>query len=311
MDNQKEEVQVEEVQAMEITAMFEQEKAFIDTQIATAKRFPRNVTRAADNSIALVTRNKEIASTCTYSVPRGGKRITGASVHLAKIIAQNWGNLRVEAKVIEIGQKTITSQGIALDLETNLAIKVEVKRSIWGKYGRFSDDMITVTGNAANAIALRNAIYNVIPRGVVDEVYNAAMDTITGDISDEQKFKATRKEVIQKLMDTYDVTEKEILSSIGKAAITHVVKDDLVALIGIGQAIKDGDTTVDEAFRQETTEKAEIDVKELKELFEKHKDTFPEKEKANAQRIIDKEEKNSYKKLYKLLQDKENADTKK
>lgn len=247
LDPNLEAVSVVEVQPAEI--IYQQDKAAIDMQISTAKTYPRNITKATDNALALVTMDKETASTCTYSLPRGGKQISGPSVHLAKILAQQWGNLRVEAKVVDISDKQITSQAVAFDLENNLAIKVEVKRSIFGKYGRFNDDMITVTGNAANAIALRNAILAVIPRGVVDKVYNAAKHTITGDISDEAKLKAKRKKVIDGLKDMYNLTEAEVLSAIGKASISHVDPDDLVTLIGIGQAIKDGDTSVENAFK--------------------------------------------------------------
>jgi len=221
----------------------------IDIQISTAKAFPRNIKRATENAIAIVTMDKETAATCTYSVPRGGKAITGASVHLAKILAQVWGNMRVEAKVISVEAKHVTSQAIAFDLENNLAIKVEVKRSIVGKTGRFNDDMIVVTGNAANSIALRNAVLSVIPRAIVDKIYNEAKKTITGDISDATKFLKRRKQIFDGLKDTYGVTEAEVLTAVGKAAVDHLTSDDLVVIIGIGQAIKDGDTTVDLAFK--------------------------------------------------------------
>ncbi len=120
-------------QVDDLSVVYNQDKAAIDVQIATAKNYPRNVQRAISNSIAIVTLDSETASTCTYSLPRGGKPITGPTVHLAKILAQNWGNLRVEAKVISVDKTQITSQAIAFDLENNLAIKVEVKRSILGK----------------------------------------------------------------------------------------------------------------------------------------------------------------------------------
>lgn len=268
-----EEITITEVQ--DASVIYNQDKAFIDVQIATAKTYPRNLKRAVDNSIAIVTMDQETASTCTYSLPRGGKPITGPTVHLAKILAQQWGNLRCEAKVVEIGQKQITSQAVAFDLENNLAIKVEVKRSIMSKNGRFNDDMITVTGNAANAIALRNAILAVIPRAVVDKVYNEAKRTITGDLSDQTKLLAKRKKVFDGFKETYALTEQEILSAIGKAAVEHVTQDDLVVLIGIGQAIKDGETTVNDAFRPKQTtamkdvDIAPIEVKETKSFTEK------------------------------------------
>ena len=105
-----EEVKVTEVQDMSV--IYNQDKAVIDTQIATAKAYPRNMKRAVDNSVFIVTLDEETASTCSYSLPRGGKVITGPTVHLAKILAQNWGNLRIEAKVVSIDKTTLTSQAI-------------------------------------------------------------------------------------------------------------------------------------------------------------------------------------------------------
>lgn len=239
----------QEVQILDAGIYEQQDRAMIDTQIATAKKYPRNITRATTNAIAIVTMDMETAKVCTYSVPRGGKSITGPSVHLAKILLQQWGNLRVEAKVVETGDKQLTSEAVCFDLETNIAVKVQVKRSIMTKTGRMTDDMITVTGNAANSIALRNAVYNVIPRGVVDKVYDSAKKMITGDLSTETKLIAKRKHVVDALKDTYSVTEEEVLKAVGKAAQSQLTADDIITLIGIGTAIKDGDTTVDFAFR--------------------------------------------------------------
>lgn len=249
MDTNSQTQELELVQQVSPEVVYQQDKAAIDVQISTAKHYPRNIRRSTENALAIVTLDEATARTCTYSVPRGGKAITGPSVHLAKILAQVWGNLRVEAKVVDISQTQITSEAVCFDLENNLAIKTQVKRSIMGKNGRFNDDMITVTGNAANAIALRNAILSVIPRGVVDKIYGAAKQTITGDVSDKNKLIAKRKQIFDGLKDAYEVTEKEILSAIGKAAIDFVDADDLVVLTGVGQAIRDGDTTIDMAFR--------------------------------------------------------------
>lgn len=253
---------LEVVEQISPEIIYQQDKAHIDVQISTAKAFPRNIKRSVDNAIAIVTLDQDTAKTCTYSVPRGQKTITGPSVHLSKILAQVWGNLRIEAKVVNIDTRHITSEAICFDLENNLAIKTQVKRSIMTKSGRMNDDMITVTGNASNSIALRNAILSVIPRAIVDKVYNAAKQTITGDLSDKNKLIAKRKQVFDALKDTYKVTEEEVLAAVGKAAIDHITADDIVVIIGIGQAIKDGDTTVESAFKKVT-------VKDKKENMKK------------------------------------------
>jgi hypothetical protein len=301
-----EEVKVEEVST---EVLYLQDKAQIDIQISSAKAYPRNITRSVENAIAIATMDVKTASTCTYSVPRGGKAISGPSVHLAKIIAQQWKNLRIEARVIDIDAKHVTCQGICWDLENNIAIKTEVKRSIMTKTGRMNDDMITVTGNAGNSIALRNAVFAVIPRGVTDKVYDAALKMITGDVSDETKLIKRRKQVFDALKDAYSVTEKEVLSAVGKASISHITAEDLVVIIGIGQSIKDGDTTVDLAFRREITtvddkkqtmkaKKAEAEAKEKTEAEAKAKKNEPveetKSETVQDAEVIPAEEKDFY-----------------
>lgn len=241
-----EEILIAEVNSESI---YQQDRALVDMQVATARAYPRNLKKSVENAIATVTLDRETASTCTYALPRGGKNLTGPSVHLAKILCQTWGNMRAEAKVIDIGQKHITSQAIAFDLENNVAIKVEVKRSIMTRNGRMNDDMITVTGNAANSIALRNAILSVIPRNVVDKVYKSALNTITGKIDDKQSLIAQRKRIFEAIIDSYNVTEKQILEMLGRVSDNHVTAEDLVVLVGVGQAIKDGDTSIEDAFK--------------------------------------------------------------
>jgi hypothetical protein len=316
MDNNAQIEESELVQSVSLDVVYHQDKAAIDVQIATAKAFPRSIKRAVENALSIVTMDEATAETCNYSVPRGGKAITGPSVHLAKILAQVWGNMRIEAKVVNIDQTHITSESVCFDLETNLAIKTQVKRSImqneikWidkkpvrtGKMIRMNDDMITVTGNAANSIALRNAVLSVVPRAVVDKIYNAAKAKIQGDVSSETKLIARRLKVLDALKETYNVTEAEILKAIGRASVDHITADDIVVLIGIGTAIKDGDTTVEMAFRSEKQKENSVPShEELTTLLEEKEPLLIKKEFDDAKRILDNKEENSYKKLHSLL----------
>lgn len=303
----KEKEEPEEVTAIEVVnseIVYAQDKAMVDIQVATAKQYPRNIKRSTDNAVAIVSMDIETAQTCTYSVPRGGKAITGPTVHMAKILAQVWGNLRVEAKIVAIEAKQVTSQAVCFDLENNLAIKVEVKRSIMSKNGRFNDDLINVTCNAANAISLRNAIFNVIPRAVVDKVYKSAQKTIVGDVSDETKLIARRKQVVDSLRDTYNVKEEEILAVVGKASISHLTAEDLITLIGVGTAIKDGDTTVEYAFKGKKDGKEEITKEEIQKLVDEKMSLLTKKEFDDCKRILDNNETASFKKLKTLLESK-------
>lgn len=226
------------------------ERANVDVQVATAKQYPRDIKRALNNSIALATMDRQTAESCGYALSRGGKLITGPSVHLAKIIVQQYGNVRVEAKVVQITDKQVVSRGTAWDLESNTATAFEVRRSICSKDGkRFSDDMITVTGNAANSIAYRNAAFAIIPKSITDSAYRAAQELIAGDLSDEAKLIKKRKQIFDGFKDTYGISEAEVLKLVGKETINQVKSKEVTVLIGIAQSLQDGDTTVSDLMK--------------------------------------------------------------
>lgn len=240
-------VEAQDVQIVQVDAV---ERANVDSQVATAKRYPRDIRRSIDNSVVMATMNQETAQSCNYALPRGGKPITGPSVHLAKIIVSNWGNMRTEAKVVQITDKQVISRGTCWDLETNVASAFEVRRSIIGKNGqRFSEDMITVTGNAANSIAYRNAVFAVIPKAITDRVYYAAQKFITGDLSDSDKLLKVRTGIINNFKNSYGITEEEVVKMCGKQTVNQIGADEISMLMGTIQALKDGDTTVDELMK--------------------------------------------------------------
>lgn len=236
------------VENVGIEAIEATQRAEYDIQVATAKRYPRDLTRVKNNCVAIVTMDKEIASACRYAMPRAGKTLAGPSVHMARILAQQYGNIRVDARIKQITDKQVVSEAVCFDLETNYACKVEVRRSIIGKTGRYNDDLITVTGNAANAIAFRNAVLSVIPKGISDIVYKSAMGVITGDLSDEQKLVSARKKAIDFFKDTYGVTEDQIIRAMGLNSINQIKAEQIADMRGMMQSLNDGDSTVEEMF---------------------------------------------------------------
>ena len=251
MENENNEYEVLQVnQDQSIIQVDAVERANVDSQVATAKQYPRDLTRCINNSIVMATMDYETAQSCGYALPRGGKPITGPSVHLAKLLVSNYGNIRAEAKICKITDKRVISRGTCWDLENNVATAFEVGRSIVGKNGkRFSDDMITVTGNAASSIAYRNAVFSVIPRSITNKVYQASQHFITGDLSDEEKLVARRKKCIDFFKHEYGITENEVVMLCGKQTVNQIKADQIALLLGITQSLKDGDTTVEELMK--------------------------------------------------------------
>jgi len=250
------------------------QRAEYDIQIATAKKYPRDLTKVKNDALAIITMDKQIAESCRYVLPRDGKSISGPSVHLARILSQQYGNLRADSRVKQITNNQIISEAICFDLETNYAVKVEVRKSIVGKKGRYSDDMIVVTGNAANAIAFRNAVFSVIPKGLTDICYKKSMEMITGDLSDETKLIQARTKSIKYFIDTYMCTENDILSVLGLKAVTQIKSEHIADLRGLMQSLIDGDTTPEQTFK---SLKPVLETKNIDKINDKkEKDRFIE-----------------------------------
>ena len=83
-----------------------------------AKQYPRNQFDSWKRIKEACSR-KSLAEVASYTYPRGGERITGPSIRLAEVLAQNWGNL--STGVVELEQKVGESvcMAFAWDLETN------------------------------------------------------------------------------------------------------------------------------------------------------------------------------------------------
>lgn len=225
------------------------EAAVIDSQIATAKQYPRDIRKVIEDSVAIATMDKETADSCEYGLPRGGKTLKGASVHLAKIIASNYGNIRTDVKVVSIEATEIVAQARCFDLEKNYGASVEVRRKITTKAGaRFNEDMINTTGRAACSVALRNVILDVVPKAVWNKVYQEAVKTSLGDLSDEAKMIAAKKKAIQYFEDTYGATVEDLLTALGLRSEKQIKASEVAKLRGIINSLKDGEITPDELF---------------------------------------------------------------
>lgn len=229
-------------------------KAEIDQQISTAKKYPRSIKRFRDEALAMVTLNESVAATCIYALPRDGKTIEGPSARFAEVVASAWGNCRAGARVVSDQGDFVTAQGVFHDLERNVAITYEVQRRITGKNGnRFSADMIGVTANAACSVALRNAILKGVPKAFWDDMYQAARATIMGDF----KTLANRRAEAIKLFISYGVTQEQVLEKLEVKGVEDITMEHLVTLRGLITALREGDTTPEQAFGQTNPVKTE------------------------------------------------------
>lgn len=233
-------------------------RAELDVQITTAKAYPRLPQKAMEYALQLATMDEETAQSCFYCLPRkdkegNKKEIKGASIRLAEIVANAWGNLHAATRIVENDGKSITTEGVAWDLESNVRISMQNKVSIWfgeknGKGGyQANADMQTLLTNASSAKALRNAIFKVVPKALVDRVLEKAMTFAVGD----QKTIGSKVTALFDKLTKMGIEKQLILEYYGYQTLDQFTPDDLKSLIGVGVAIKEGHIKIDEVFKTE------------------------------------------------------------
>lgn len=283
-------------------------KAFIDTQVSTARAYPRDLNLCIKTVKDYIKSDKEFAEKCMYSLNKGGTIIKGPSVHLARFIGQTFGNMRLESKVIGIDSTHVTCEATCFDLEKNYAVRKTVKKSIVGSRGRYTEDMATIVANAASAIALRNAVFDVIPKPIVDSLYKTASETLVGDLSKKKDLERRKKKMFEGFLSKYKdkkLTQEEILKSINREKYEDVDSDDITTLIGYQNNISENPEAFETIFRQKNNEPSQpVDnlEKEKERLLSLMKNckTVEELEKYK-EHCTEPDQLNAYDDLYKSL----------
>lgn len=227
------------------------EQAEINQQIATAHRYPRDITTFRRQLYQMVTIDVDTAESCIYAVPRDGKMIDGPSIRFAELILPAWKNNRASTEVTGIDDEFVVASGVFMDLEANSAIQAKVMRRITGKPTRehpkgkrYTQDGIANTGNAACSIALRNAILRGVPKALWKDIWEEAKKVAAGTA---QTFK-TRRDKVMKELGIQGATPEQIFQLLGIKGLDDMQSEHIVHLRGLQNAIKDGETTLEDAF---------------------------------------------------------------
>jgi hypothetical protein len=229
----------------EVSALEAISRSEVAMQLDAAHRWPRSVTKFLRTATELATYNEEVAASCIYSVPRDGKMITGKSIRLAEICASAWGNLHVGSRVLDATDHHVIAQSIVWDLERNVRVTIEAQRGILKSNGkRYSEDMIRTTGLAAVSIAMRNAVFRVIPQAYANRVFEDARSTAIGDV----KTLVARREKWVPAFFKMGVTPERLFARLEVRGMDDIGLDQIGILIGLATAIRQGDLDIDVAF---------------------------------------------------------------
>ncbi len=225
-------------------------------QIFMAKQFPRNYIEA-ERRILDACKRPSLAATSMYSYPRGGTKVTGPSIRLAEVLAQNWGNLSYGIKELEQRNGESVAMAYCWDLETNVrqekVFTVKHSRKAGTKLTQLTDPRDIYERVASDgARRLRACILGVIPGDVVEMAVQECEKTLAGQNKGPLKDRITQ--ALNLFKEKYKVTQEMVEKKFGYniGAFTEI---DVIELGKIFNSIKDGMSKVEDWFSKEDAKK--------------------------------------------------------
>jgi hypothetical protein len=230
----------------------EQHRAIQEVQASMiiAKKFPRDV-EAAYLRIMKACERYSLADQAEYAYPRGGKSVTGPSIRLAEVIAQNWGNMQFGIRELSQSGGASEVEAFAWDIESNTreikTFKVPHRRYTKAKGNVDLSDPRDIYEYVANqgARRMRSCILGIVPGDIVEEAQKVCRKTLQKGI--ESKPLADQIRSSLKAFDSLGVTKDMIERRLGHGS-DLITADELVELNNIGRSIKDNMTSREEWF---------------------------------------------------------------
>lgn len=224
-------------------------RAEVDCQVATAKHYPRNVAKCLRDAKEIIGSDIEIAKSCIYALPIGQNIQKGASVRLAEIMAYAWGNIRCESRILENDGNAVVVASTAWDLEKETIFTMPVRRQIQkSKYAKSNDKpndfLVNNAINAAISIAMRNAIYRVIPKSIVNMAYQYATQVAIGDV---KSIYETASKAIS-WFNKAGIPTARILSYFEINSVDDIASDHIETMIGLKNSLVDKAVTIEQIF---------------------------------------------------------------
>lgn len=241
-----EEILAESVRTYEAGATEAMRRADRGMALEHATRNPRVLSVCLRRLTEMVTFNAAAAGACIYSLPRGGKRVTGPSVRFAEMVVAAWGSLDVKTTIVSIGDDAVVISGRAHDLEVNSVVELDTRRLVQKKRDavKADEDMKQLAVSSGTSIAYRNAVLRIVPRALLEDALEMARKASTGKGTLTEKRQAAFA-----LFAEMGATGEQVLSAIGRAGVADVTLDDLVYLRGLVTSIRTGAVTLADAMR--------------------------------------------------------------
>lgn len=232
-----------------------------ESEIAGAMRHARERPRSEARSFRRLLESCQrygFADEASYTYPRGGKKISGPSVKLAREIARCWGNMRHGLRYVFEDEERVLIKGYAHDLEGNNYVEFEdgFKKLVQRRVGEGKDARTEWVKpderderelvNRRGAICIRNAILALIPSDIVEDALARCRDTLRDPKNQPMDRRAAMRAAV-KAFDQVSVTPDMLEHYLGHD-LEVLSDEELAELRGIFASIRDGHTSRGEHF---------------------------------------------------------------
>lgn len=225
-----------------------------DNIMALAAARPRNHKKIKADLLEQIDAYPSFAKAVIYCKPVGKdaqgrmQYARGLSIRAAEAIAEVYGFNRIRSEITEIDADRVRVEATFTDYQRgriwqDSGIVSKSYRSRDGKTVRHSDDRFyNVVVRAEASKRIREVIIRSVPPGLRSELMELAEEKIDALLDDK---------TVEKIVAQFagkGITLEMLEAHVGRSSKAGWTKEDRANLLGIWNAIKDGETTIEEAF---------------------------------------------------------------
>lgn len=235
---------------------------------AMAIQRPRVIELLAKAAISELRAFPQYAEKMYYSIPykdrSGGEEKTvmveGPSIKAANALARHWGNNSSGFRIIGQDEERINIQGVFIDQETGMRRTAEISvsrraRKRDGTYYTLPADRLNIAIQAGGSKAVRNAINNALPIGLVEGYFAEAKkiaarggkEASPNSATDVANITAQLEKSLDRL-EALGVERQEVHDYLSRHPELSDEEAVSAHLVGLLNALDEGQTTIEAVF---------------------------------------------------------------
>jgi hypothetical protein len=224
----------------------------VQASLIIAQRFPRNLSQVNVDILSMCEINS-LAEEAQYTYPRGKTRVTGPSIRLAEVLAQNYGNMTFGFRILSQNSDSSEVESFAWDLQKNVkttrTFSVAHYRDTRQGRKKLTEerDIYEMVANQAQR-RVRACILGIVPKNFQEDAVAQCNKTLMGG-------DVPLSERVKKLSMAFkDIgVSIEMIEGHLKHNLDAMIESELVELRGIYKSIKDGMSKREEWFELSAT----------------------------------------------------------